>query len=62
MGNRKAQHLFRLSTFGRLEEEHLLLHDGVVLEHGERAVRTGPDHGAVETCHRHGDQADGDGA
>ena len=62
MGNRKAHHLFRLSTLGRLEEEHLLLHHGVVLEHGERAMRTGPDHGAVETCHRHGDQADGDGA
>jgi hypothetical protein len=25
-------------------------------------VRTGPDHGAVKARHRHGDQADGDGA
>jgi hypothetical protein len=24
-------------------------------------VRTGPDHGAIETRHRHGNQADGDG-
>lgn len=54
-------HLFRLSTLGRFKEKHLLLHDRIVLEHGERAVRTGPDHGAIETRHRHGNQADGDG-
>lgn len=63
--NRKSQrrnHLFRLSTLGRFKEKHLLLHDGIVLEHGERTVRTGPDHGTVETSHRHGNQADGDGA
>ena len=62
VGNRKIRNLFRLSTLGRFEEEHLLLDNGVVLEHGERAVRTGPDHGAVEARHRHGNQADGDGA
>lgn len=53
--------LFRLSTLGRFKEKHLLLHDRIVLEHGERAVRTGPDHSAIETRHRHGNQADGDG-
>lgn len=61
-GKSLARHLFRLSTLGRLQEKHLFLHDGVVLEHGERAVRTGPDHGAVESRHRHGNQADGDSA
>lgn len=53
---------FRLSTLRRLKEEHLLLHDGIVLQHAERAVRTRADHGAVVARHGHGDEPDGDGS
>lgn len=54
--------LFGLAALGRLEEKHLLLHDGVVLEHAERAVHARPDHRAVVARQSHGDQAHGDGA
>lgn len=51
--------LFRLPALRRLEEKHLLLHDGVVLEHAERSVRARPDHRAVVARQGHGDQPDG---
>jgi len=54
--------LFRLSTLGRLEEQHLLLDDGVVLDHTEGSVCSRPDHSAVVARHGHGDQPDGDRA
>lgn len=54
--------LFIPTTLRSLQEQDLLLHDGVVLEHAERAVRTGTDHRAIEAGHGHGDEAHGDGA
>lgn len=57
-----ASSSFRLSSLGRLEEQHLLLHDGVVLEHAEGTVCTRPDQGAVVAGHGHGDQPDRDRA
>lgn len=51
--------LFRLPALRRLEEKHLLLHDGVVLEHAERSVRARPDYRAVVARQGHGDQPDG---
>ena len=49
------------STLGRLEEQHLLLHNGIVLEHAERAVRPGSNHRSEEAGHGHGNQANRDG-
>ena len=54
--------LFIPTTLRSLQKQDLLLHDGVVLEHAERTVRTGTDHRAIETGHGHGDEAHGDGA
>lgn len=53
--------LFVLPALGRFKEKHLLLDDGIVLHHAERAVHTRPDHCAVVARHGHGDQPDGDG-
>ena len=55
-------HLFIAAALGSLQKEHLLLHDGIILQHAERAVRPGADHRAEVACHGHGDEADGDGA
>lgn len=60
--NSTRGNLFGLAALGRFKEKHLLLHDGVVLEHAEGAVHTRPDHGAVVACQSHGDQAHGDSA
>lgn len=65
MGERKPstrRNLFRPPTLGSLEEQHLLLHDRIVLEHAERPVQARSDHCAIVARHGHGDQADGDGA
>lgn len=40
----------------------MLLDDGIVLHHAERAVHTGSDQCAVVASHGHGDQPDGDGS
>lgn len=57
-----SNRLFVLSTLRRLKEKHLLLHDGIVLHHAERAVHTRPDHCAVVAGHGHGDEPDGNGS
>lgn len=49
------------STLGRLEEQHLLLHNGIVLEHAERAVCPGSNHRSKEAGHGHGNQANRNG-
>lgn len=49
----KQNSLFVLSALGRFKEKHLLLDDGVVLHHAERAVHTWPDHRAVVARHGH---------
>jgi hypothetical protein len=49
----KQNSLFVLSALGRFKEKHLLLDDGVVLHHAERAVHTRPDHRAVVARHGH---------
>lgn len=49
------------STLGRLEEQHLLLHNGVVFEHAERAVRPGSNHRSKEAGHGHGNQTNRNG-
>ena len=49
------------SPLGGLEEEDLLLDDGIVFEHAERAMGARADHGAVVAGQGHGDEADGDG-
>lgn len=62
MTEQQMNHLFIAPTLGGLQEEHLLLNDGIILEHAERAVRPGADHCAEVASHGHGDEADGDGA
>lgn len=50
------------STLRSLQKQDLLLHDGIVLEHTKRTVRTGTDHRAIETGHGHGNETHGDSA
>lgn len=45
-----------------LQEQHLLLHHGVVLEHAQRPRRSGTHHRAVVARQGHADEPDGDGA
>ena len=54
--------LFGLAALCRLEEKDLLLHDGVVLKHGEGTMHTRANHCAIIARHGHGNEPDGNGA
>jgi hypothetical protein len=51
---------FLFSTTLCLQEKHLLLNNGIVLEHAQRSVGTWPDECLIIACHRHADEPDGD--
>lgn len=58
----RLSNLFGLAALGRLKEKDLLLHNGVVLEHGEGTMHTRANHCTIIARHSHGNEPDGNGA